>query len=135
MKGPNKRIEIELKVKEEKDKGKYNTGNKETSTEDSGKKDLQEKEKIQGKKIHGKTLQKDKVLCILIMRTGVDFIKVGRKARNIVTALSKLGAGRKARSTPLKSFSKVGRRAQIRRKTVMKSTPGLISTPICMHKI
>ena len=43
---------------------------------------------------------------------GVDFIKVGRKAQFIEIALSKLGARRKARPTPLKSFSKVGRRAQ-----------------------
>ena len=42
----------------------------------------------------------------------VDFIKVGRKAQIIEIALSKLGARRKARRTPLKSFSKVGRRAQ-----------------------
>ena len=59
-----------------------------------------------------------------LKQPGVDFIKVGRRAQNIEIALSKLGAQRKARSTPLKSFSKVGRTAQIRRKTVMKSTPG-----------
>ena len=55
---------------------------------------------------------------------GVDFIKVGRKAQIIEIALSKLGARRKARRTPLKSFSKVGRRARIGRKKFMKSTPG-----------
>ena len=44
--------------------------------------------------------------------SGVDFIKVGRKAQIIEIALSKLGARRKARPTPLKSFSKVGRRAR-----------------------
>ena len=43
--------------------------------------------------------------------SGVDFIKVGRKAQIIEIALLKLGARRKALSTPLKSFSKVGRRA------------------------
>ena len=46
------------------------------------------------------------------LRPGVDFIKVGRTAQIIEIALLKLGARRKARSTPLKSFSKVGRRAQ-----------------------
>ena len=55
---------------------------------------------------------------------GVDFIKVGRKAQIIEIALSKLWARRKARRTPVKSFSKVGRRAQIGRKNFMKSTPG-----------
>ena len=48
----------------------------------------------------------------LACRPGVDFMKVGRKALIIEIALSKLGARRKARPTPLKSFSKVGRRAQ-----------------------
>ena len=43
---------------------------------------------------------------------GVDFIKVGRKAQIIEIDLLKLGARRKARSTPVKSFSKVGRRAR-----------------------
>ena len=43
---------------------------------------------------------------------GVDFIKVGRMAQIIEMALLKLGARRKGHSTPLKSFSKVGRRAQ-----------------------
>ena len=47
-----------------------------------------------------------------ILPAGVDFIKVGRKAQIIEIALSKLGAQRKACPTPLKSFSKVGRRAQ-----------------------
>ena len=42
----------------------------------------------------------------------VDFIKVGRKVQIIEKALLKLDARRKGRSTPLKSFSKVGRRAQ-----------------------
>ena len=59
-------------------------------------------------------------------RPGVDFIKVGRKAQIIEIALSKLWARRKARRTPVKSFSKVGRRAQIGRKNFMKSTPGLV---------
>ena len=45
-------------------------------------------------------------------RPGVDFIKVGRKAQIIDIVLWKLGAPRKARSTPQKSFSKVGSRAQ-----------------------
>ena len=56
---------------------------------------------------------------------GVDFIKVGRKAQIIEIDLLKLGARRKARSTPVKSFSKVGRRAKIGCKKFMKSTPGL----------
>ena len=43
---------------------------------------------------------------------GVDFIKAGRMAQIIEMALLKLGPWRKARSTPLKSFSKVGPRAQ-----------------------
>ena len=59
---------------------------------------------------------------------GVDFIKVGRKARIIEIALSKLGARRKARRTLVKSFSKSGRRARIGRKKFMKSTPGLPSS-------
>ena len=46
------------------------------------------------------------------LRPGVDFIKVGGKAQIIEIALLKLGAQRKAHSTPLKSFSKVGRTAQ-----------------------
>ena len=57
-------------------------------------------------------------------RQGVDFIKVGRKAQIIEIALSKLGARRKAGRTPVKSFSKVGRRARIGRKKFMKSTQG-----------
>ena len=57
--------------------------------------------------------------------SGVDFIKVGRKAPIIEIALSKLGARHKARHTPVKSFSKVERRAQIGRKKFMKSTPEL----------
>ena len=48
----------------------------------------------------------------LALRLGVDFIKVGRTAQIIEIALLKLGAWRKARSTPLKSFSKVGRTAR-----------------------
>ena len=56
---------------------------------------------------------------------GVDFIKVGRKAQIIEIALLKLGARRKARSTPVKSFSKVQRKAQIGRKTVYEIDPGL----------
>ena len=44
--------------------------------------------------------------------TGVDFKKVGRTAQIIEIALLKLCARRKARSMPLKSFSKVGRRVQ-----------------------
>ena len=55
----------------------------------------------------------------------VDFIKVGRKAQIMEIALSKLGARRKANPTPLKSFSKVGRRARKGRKKFMKSTPSL----------
>ena len=43
---------------------------------------------------------------------GVDLIKVGRTAQIIEITLSKLGALRKACSMPLKSISKVGRRAQ-----------------------
>ena len=43
---------------------------------------------------------------------GIDFIKVGPMAQIIEIALLKLGARRKAHSTPLKSFSKVGRRVQ-----------------------
>ena len=54
---------------------------------------------------------------------GVYFIKVGHKEQIIEIALSKLGARRKAHPTPLKSFSKVGRRARIGRKKFMKSTP------------
>ena len=42
----------------------------------------------------------------------VYFVKVGRMAQIIEIALLKLGARHKAHSTPLKSFSKVGRRAQ-----------------------
>ena len=53
-----------------------------------------------------------KYLSSLTLRSGVDFIKVGRKAQIKEIALLKLGVRRKARSTPLKSFSKVGRRAQ-----------------------
>ena len=56
-------------------------------------------------------------------KQGVDFIKVGRKVQIIEIALSKLGARRKARPTPLKSFSKVGHRARIGCKKFMKSTP------------
>ena len=68
--------------------------------------------------------------------SGVDFIKVGRTAQIIEIARLKLGARRKAHSTPLKSFSKVGRRVQKRRKTVMKSTPALTldhsnTKPVC----
>ena len=44
--------------------------------------------------------------------SGVDFIIVGRRVQIIEIALIKLGAMRKAHSTPIKSFSKVGRRAQ-----------------------
>ena len=43
---------------------------------------------------------------------GVDFIKVGRRTQIIEIALLKLGAQRKALSTPLKSFSEVGSKAQ-----------------------
>ena len=43
---------------------------------------------------------------------GVDFMKVGRKVQIIEIALLKLGARHKARSTPQKSISKVGRSAQ-----------------------
>ena len=60
--------------------------------------------------------------------TMVCFIKVGLKAQIIEIALSKLGARRKACRTPVKSFSKVGRRVQIGRKKFMKSTPDLIGT-------
>ena len=63
-----------------------------------------------------------------ICAPGVDFIKVGRKAQIIEIALSKLRARRKARRTPIKSFSKVGRRAQIGRKKFMKLTPSGIIT-------
>ena len=56
----------------------------------------------------------------------VDFIKVGRKAQNIEIDLSKLGARRKARPMPLKSFSKVGRGARIGCKKFMKSTPNMV---------
>ena len=45
-------------------------------------------------------------------RRGVDFIKDGRMAQIIEIALLKLGTWRKVRSTPLRSFSKAGRRAQ-----------------------
>ena len=58
--------------------------------------------------------------------SGVDFIKVGSKAQIIEIALSKLGMRHKAHPMPLKSFSKVGRRAQIGRKKFMKSTPGRV---------
>ena len=54
---------------------------------------------------------------------GVDFIKVGRKAQIIEIALSKLGARRKARRTPVKSFSKLEHRARIGRKKFMKWAP------------
>ena len=47
-----------------------------------------------------------------VTQSGVDFIKVGPMAQIIEIALLKLGAQRKARTKPLKSFSKVGRRAQ-----------------------
>ena len=53
----------------------------------------------------------------------VDFIKVGRKAQIIEIFPSKLGARRKARCRPLKSFSKVGRSAWKGRKKFMKATP------------
>ena len=62
---------------------------------------------------------------ISIKQPGVDFIKVGRKAQIIEIALSKLGAQHKERPTPLKSFSKVWRRARIGRKKFLKSTPNL----------
>ena len=52
------------------------------------------------------------VLSFLRSGPGVDFIKFGCTVQIIEIALLKLGARRRARSTPLKSFSKVGRRAQ-----------------------
>ena len=55
---------------------------------------------------------------------GVDFIKVGCTAQIIEIALLKLGARRKVRLTPVKSFSEVGRRARIGRKKFMKLTQG-----------
>ena len=57
------------------------------------------------------------------LNPGVDFIKVGRKAQIIEIALSKLGARRKARRTPVKSFSKLEHRARIGRKKFMKWAP------------
>ena len=53
-----------------------------------------------------------KLKYLMVVRPGVDFIKVERTAQIIEIALLKLGTRRKARSTPLKSFSKVGRRVQ-----------------------
>ena len=47
-----------------------------------------------------------------------QFHKSWAHGANIEIALLKLGARRKARSTPVKSFSKVGRKVQIGRKTV-----------------
>ena len=52
------------------------------------------------------------IIVISSRGSGVYFIKVGCKAQIIEIALSRLWAWRKARRTPLKSFSKVGRRAQ-----------------------
>ena len=51
------------------------------------------------------------------------FHKDRRMAQIIEIALLKLGARRKARSTPVKSFSKVQRKAQIGRKTVYEIDP------------
>ena len=53
-----------------------------------------------------------KFLIFNFLTPRVDFIKVGRTAQIIEIVLSKLGAQLKLRSTPLKSFSKVERRAQ-----------------------
>ena len=52
-----------------------------------------------------------------------QFHKSWAQGANIEIALLKLGARHKARSTSVKSFSKVGRKAQIGRKTVYEIAP------------
>ena len=58
------------------------------------------------------------------------FHKSWAHGANIEIALLKLGARRKARSTPVKSFSKVGRKAQIGRKTVYEIDPWLLNVSL-----
>ena len=58
---------------------------------------------------------------------GVDFIKVKSWAQIIEIALSICALGLRPTFTPLKNFSKVGRRARIGHKKFMKSTPGLVT--------